>query len=66
MRGKGASLTIPLTGIKGIGPTTAGRLRKAGIVDARDLAAADVRRLAAESGLPISSLRRWKSAAKKL
>ena len=53
---------VGLGTIKGVGPSYARRLRKAGVRDARDLASADLEALSRDTHIPIARLRAWTSS----
>jgi len=57
---------VDLTEVKGIGRAVAERLIAAGILDAYDLAKADVKELAKKVNYSLSRLERWKQEAEKL
>jgi len=57
---------VPLTEIKGIGKASEEKLIKAGILDAYDLAHADLNDLAGRVRYSKKSLQKWQAGAKKL
>ena len=59
-------IPIPLTGIKGIGKSTEEELRKASILDAYDLATADIDTLAEKVSHSKKTLKGWQREAQKL
>jgi large subunit ribosomal protein L13e len=59
-------VSIPLNEIKGIGKVAEEELKKAGILDAYDLASADTSALAGKVSRSEKTLKRWQSEAKKL
>lgn len=58
--------SIPLSEIRGIGGVTEEELRKAGIMDAYDLAQADINTLAEKVAHSKKTLKRWQNEARKL
>jgi predicted flap endonuclease-1-like 5' DNA nuclease len=59
-------IPIPLTGIKGIGKATEEELKSAGILDAYDLANADIDTLAENVPRSKKTLKGWQREAQKL
>jgi len=57
---------VPLTAIKGIGEATEKRLIEAGILDAYDLAHANLNELADKTPYPRGTLQKWQEKAKEL
>lgn len=58
--------TIPLSEISGIGKTTEEKLKKAGILDAHDLAIVQFSTIAEKINLTEKTLKKWKAEARKL
>jgi large subunit ribosomal protein L13e len=58
--------SIPLSEIRGVGEATEEELKKAGVLDAYDLAQADVNTLAEKVAHSKKTLKRWQSEARKL
>ncbi|UCC33085.1 MAG: ribosomal protein L13e [Candidatus Bathyarchaeota archaeon] len=57
---------MPLSEISGIGKTTEAKLKKAGILDAHDLAYVDINTIAEETSFTEKALTRWKAEARRL
>jgi large subunit ribosomal protein L13e len=58
--------SIPLSEIRGVGEATEEELRKAGILDAYDMAQVDISTLAEKVAHSKKTLRRWQNEARKL
>ena len=58
--------SIPLSEIRGIGKATEEKLKGAGILDAHDLAYADINTIAEKVDCSKKTLKRWKAEARRL
>ena len=59
-------ITFPLKEIKGVGKSAETELVRAGIFDARDLAAVDIKELSSKVKYPASKLEKWQTEAKRI